>query len=379
MKKTLLAACVIAATQSNALASEIRINGFANIVAGKASSGDSLYGFNDDISFSPQSLFAIQISGDVNDKLTATAQLLARGANDYEADFEWAYMTYQLSDNTSVSAGRLRLPLFRYSASLDVGYSYHWITAPDSVYNVPFNNLDGVRLDYSGYSGDFEYNVQLAIGTFENSVSIAGENSQITGKNVVLGTFEGQYNSFKARGVFGQGDVSITNATLEQAFGGLAQISPSLSDDVAFNEDTSLFYGVGLEYDNFDWFVSSEYTVIDVEDSFLPKESSYYVTAGIRFGKLTPSLTYEVSDAIEDFKFVDQIGGLPAQFQPLATQIVLGTQIAQQEDTNTLTLGLRYDFETNVAFKLDFSTRTNELLTTDKDVSVIRAAVNYIF
>ena len=104
---------------------EVRINGFANLIGGMTSSEDSLYGYSDSINFSEESLFAIQVSGDINDKMTATGQMVARGENDYDAEFEWAYITYQATDNVSITGGRLRLPLFNYSSSLDVGYSYH--------------------------------------------------------------------------------------------------------------------------------------------------------------------------------------------------------------------------------------------------------------
>src|SRR5690606_23954394 len=98
--------------------------------------------------------------------MTATGQLVARGSNDYDPDFEWSYMSFAATDKLSISAGRLRLLLFSYSASKDVGYSYHWIATPSSVYDVPFNNLDGIRLDYSTYAGDWEYNTSLSAGTF---------------------------------------------------------------------------------------------------------------------------------------------------------------------------------------------------------------------
>ena len=83
--KTLIALACAATFTANA---EVRINGFANLIAGVTSSEDTLYGYDDKISFSEESLFAIQISGDVNDKITATGQLVARGADDYDPDFE---------------------------------------------------------------------------------------------------------------------------------------------------------------------------------------------------------------------------------------------------------------------------------------------------
>jgi hypothetical protein len=67
---------------------EVRVNGFANLTAGISASGDTLYGFTDRISFSEQSLFAIQVSGDINEKMTATGQIVARGSEDFEAGFE---------------------------------------------------------------------------------------------------------------------------------------------------------------------------------------------------------------------------------------------------------------------------------------------------
>jgi|TARA_R110002167_G_scaffold101513_2_gene264333 hypothetical protein len=77
---------------------------------------------------------------------TITGQLVARGENDFDAKFEWAYISYQVSDNLSVSAGRLRQPFFKYSASQDVGYSYHWIAPPLAVHDVGVSNIDGVKL-----------------------------------------------------------------------------------------------------------------------------------------------------------------------------------------------------------------------------------------
>ena len=45
-------------------------------------------GYDDNIDFSQQSNFAIQFDADIND-VTATAQLIARGENDYDVDMEW--------------------------------------------------------------------------------------------------------------------------------------------------------------------------------------------------------------------------------------------------------------------------------------------------
>lgn len=356
---------------------DMRINGFANLTGGIASSDDSLYGYDDNISFSSQSLFAIQVSADINSKMTATGQLVARGNEDFQAGFEWAYISYEISDNSSISAGRLRLPLFRYSASLDVGYSYHWVVAPQSIYDVTFNNIDGVRYDYSGYTGDLEYLFQVTAGKIDTAFTLGGSPGNLTVNNVISLTGDFTYNNWKFRGVFAQGETTFDINDLAPVFDQLGQISPTISDSLDANEDNGIFYGGSVEYDAFDWFVAAEYTAVEVEDSFYPDEDNYYITAGIRTGKWTPFITYEVGEANKAPKFLDQVSSVPAPFQPAVTQILVGVQQNVASEDSTLSLGARYDLGTNVALKADISRNTNEVDDTDR--TLVRFSVNYVF
>lgn len=380
MKKTLTLLALGCATAFSANA-EVRINGFANLVTGITSSDDALYGYDDSFSFSDESLFAIQISGDINDKMTATGQLVAKGSNDYEAEFEWAYITYQATDNLSVSAGRLRLPLFRYSASKDVGYSYHWVSAPRAVYDVAFNNLEGFRLDYNDYAGDWEYGFQLAAGTINSTIDVSdGQGGEETvdynAKNAVVLTAEATYEWFKIRAVAGRGTSDFQPNVLETTF---AQLPANIADSLRIDEDTSTFYGLGVEVDQFDWFVSAEVTEVDVEDSFSPKDTAYYVTAGIRTGKFTPSITYEVLDGnADDPRFLDQVAALPEPFQAPVGAAVVGIQQAFADEYSLVTLGLRYDMDTNVALKADISKYSDDI-DDSADATLVRLAINYVF
>ena len=382
MKKLVLTSAVALALAPNMANADIRINGFANLTAGFTTSEiddprgqtTSLFGYDDNIDFSNGSLFAIQISGDVNENVTATAQLVARGENDYKADFEWAYMTYTVNDNLALNAGRLRLPLFRYSASSDVGYSFHWTQTPFSVYDVPFTNLDGVRIDYTNYIGDWDYTLQFGTGTYSSEIG----GGVADGKNVLLFTAEATYESFKARLVYGQSDTTFSEPTTDAAFAQLAQISPILADKVALRDDKGTFKGIGLEYDNFTWFISGEITEVAGEESFSATDVAYFITMGTRIGKFTPSLTHEARDGVEDTKFLADIAALPAQFQPAAAQVIVGFQNFFYEDYALTTLGLRYDLDSQVALKLDVSSYDDKLEDA-LDATIVRASVNYVF
>jgi hypothetical protein len=385
--KKLIALSVITLASLSAQA-EVRINGFANLIGGITSSDESLYGYDDTFSFKSQSLFAVQVSGDINSKMTATGQLVARGLNDYDPDFEWAYMTFKASDNLSISAGRLRLPLFNYSASKDVGYSYHWMTAPEAVYNVPFNNLDGVRLDYSTYSGDWEYNASLSAGTFSDKAFGAN----LSGDNVLILAGEASYEWFKIRAVAGTGKTTIdlasatTNDVIQLGSGLDLMAAVGFSDlanDLQLENDTGEFLGLSAQVDKFDWFVSAEITSIDVAQSFLAKTVAYYITAGIRTGAWTPSLTYEKSKTDDDIKFQNGIGQIAASQLPDSAKqglmaVAVGSQLFSQGENSVMSATLRYDYDTNVAFKMDLS-KNNNVLDDSLDATLLRFGVNYVF
>ena len=59
MKKLSVAVAICAAIASGYANAEVRINGFASIVGGKSLDSDStLYGYDDDITFKNESVFA---------------------------------------------------------------------------------------------------------------------------------------------------------------------------------------------------------------------------------------------------------------------------------------------------------------------------------
>ena len=77
MKKLSVAVAICCALATSGASAEVRINGFASIVGGKSLDSDqTLYGYDDDISFKNESVFALQLTADLQEKLTATAQIV---------------------------------------------------------------------------------------------------------------------------------------------------------------------------------------------------------------------------------------------------------------------------------------------------------------
>ena len=162
MKKIPLAIALCAVCASASSFAEVHINGFASIVGGKTLDDDTTrYGYDNDISFKNESVFALQLSADLQDKLSATAQIVARGNNSFDAEFEWAYLTYEFTDELQLSAGKMRVPFYRYSDFLDVGYAYRWVRPPQSVYSIPFSTYEGLSLLHTSQIGDWDSTLQV--------------------------------------------------------------------------------------------------------------------------------------------------------------------------------------------------------------------------
>jgi hypothetical protein len=172
--------CSLALSSTVAMA-EVSFSGFASINAGKVLSGTGVpqYGideptfladypivsaYTDEISFEPETLFGLQINAPLGEGLSATAQIVARGANDFDAQFEWAYLTYELNENWSIQAGKKRLPLFYYSDFYDVGYAYVWMRAPADNYTWQIFNYNGINALYTGSIGDWSVTGNIYTG-----------------------------------------------------------------------------------------------------------------------------------------------------------------------------------------------------------------------
>jgi hypothetical protein len=392
--KTKLAFLTAASLLAAPAFAEIQINGFANLIGGMTLDDDeAVYDYDSDFTFDPASVFGLQVRGDVSDKLSATAQLVGRGSDDYDASFEWAYMTYVVNNNVSISAGRIRLPLFKYSASLDVGYSYHWLTPPDSVYGIAFNNIDGVRLDYSTYSGDWEYGAQFTVGRVQADTFISGTPAELELENVVAVSFEATRDWFSARTLFARGTTTAVNEDFDTFVAGMGQFgafipsATAAAEGFSVNEDSGTFFEIAIDIDKYDWFIGAEFTKTEVDDAIIASDEAWYVTAGMRFGKFTPHITYEVEEA-DNGDQVALVAGLPSMIDTgdavtdatwsAIYQAATGIAADQAQDTSAVTLGLRYDVEPGFALKAGVTWYSDDLIDAN-DATLLRVGANYTF
>ncbi|MDO6718879.1 porin [Psychrosphaera sp. 1_MG-2023] len=365
---------------------EVRINGFASIVAGTSMDEDkSLYGYDDTLSFKPESLFALQVSSDLGDGLSATSQIIARGENDYDATFEWAYFSYAISDSTQLSVGRMRIPFYRYSDYLDVGYAYTWVRPPKSVYNLTFSTYDGASLLYTSTMGEWDSSLQLIVGSFEGSVNVLSDDdpaklSNMYGINWTVGNYW-----LTARAVYMQADASISfvndpdpTQQLNQFVGLLGAIGATdAANGLLIEEDDGSFLGIGVSIDYENFLIDSEFTRVEVEDTLIATQNQYYISFAYRFDEWTPYISFEHrKDENDD----DYSAGLPTDLNlgggPIDVRAAYqATLISQETENDVFSVGARYNFHPSAALKFDYTKRERQT----SDASVLSVGLDLVF
>ena len=366
-------------------ADAISINGFGSIIAGQTlDSDEALYSYDEDISFQEESRFAIQVAAPIGEKFSATAQIMARGRDDFDPQFEWAYVSYQATENVIVMAGRQRFNLYKYSDYLDVGYAYHWIRPPQGVYSVPFNSGNGLGFLYHESFDEFDFQASYkmlaeSISDYVPSGTDGIQPAKFEAKLSHLINLDFTRDSFN----FGLNfalvpDLSyeaVELVSLEAALNsGLtpAQVE-AIMKDVRINNEKAQFYGGYIGYDTGDWFLLSEYTKYEFDEAnAFSDQESVYLSAGIRINEFTFHASYG-RDKNKPTSKADQL--VP---DPTLAAAVKQAITSQQEDSNSYSIGARWEVEGGVALKVDY-TSLNDDHDDSSDADMVSMGIDFVY
>lgn len=127
---------------------------------------DAIYTERGGLQFGPDTKLGLQGTATLPDpRFSATAQVVSRGSQNGRVDLEWLYATYRVTENTSIQAGRKRLPLFYYSDSQDVGFSLPWTHLPPQVYGWEAVNYNGFSLQHRDQWHDWDVSINVLAGS----------------------------------------------------------------------------------------------------------------------------------------------------------------------------------------------------------------------
>ncbi|MBL4910136.1 MAG: porin [Alteromonadaceae bacterium] len=381
IKSSLLAvsSCLLLNTVSNVAMADVNFNGFASIVGGvTTASGEQLYGYNDNIDFKKGSLFALQASSDLENGLGVTAQIIARGANDWDPKFEWAYLSYDATDNLRFLVGRQRAPFYMYSDFLDVSYAYPWITPPNGVYNLLFDSFDGIGILYSGQLGEFDTTTHFIYGKNDSAVSALGETITPDFKDFTGLSFSANREWLTLRAAYFQANMTMPFQFLQPLQNGWAQTGfTDISNDVVMNGDKGTFIELGMQIDYNDYILNAEYTNLTLDHTPFGDQKSYYVMVGKRIDNFLVHITYgKDDDSKNDFTASAPFGVAPTlDFLKASTQQIIASQ---KSDEKYLIVGLRWDFHDSAALKFEYTSFSDNLNNTN-DANLFRVALVTVF
>lgn len=388
MKKTLLATSLMAAIiSSHAQASDIDFSGYGSIRGGLLVNDDitpQYFGYDDKVDFKNESLFALQAKATLNDKWNATIVLQARGEEDFDLEARWAYLSYELSPETTLSFGRFALPYFRNSDTQDIGYSHNYSRLPTSIYlGEEYDIIEGIRVMHSTFVGDGDLTFKGSYGSFSGEVNDRGFELD----NILQGSVEYTYEWFSIFAGVLTADASFdTNAGLNI---GLEQSLPgyTVSNGTAFNpsnvavynmedlyadEDTALYWSTGFTIDYENWLFNAEYAAYDIDDSFFEETQVMYVSLGYRFDKAVVSFVHQDYDTSYDY---DQA----SSEDPFINAFVVGTtdSLFKPDAYDAQGVHLRYDLDQGVAVKVEYTVINNDLA--DESASLVTFGIDFIY
>ncbi|MUT71035.1 hypothetical protein [Stutzerimonas frequens] len=298
-----LAAVCLAATPAFALEQgEHRFNGFGTVGfthLGGEDDGRS-YGVqgqtNDSWRGDQLSKFGAQLSYGITDTLGVTVQATAKAQQDeWKANLEWAYLSLQANDLLMLRAGRLRSPVYMYSESLDVGYSYPWLRLPDEVYSqVQVTNYEGVDAVYTMPLSYGSVTFQLAGGQAKNRDYYAYDEQF----DIDYGKLFGASVSL-ASNDFGTLRIGYVEADIKTDISGTVDVGGGMMRTLSLldlDKEKGKFTSIGYQYDNGTWVSSNEWTSRMIENDDMESIDSFYLMGGRRFGDFLPHLTYAQLD-----------------------------------------------------------------------------------
>ncbi|MGH1470581.1 MAG: hypothetical protein ACRBCS_05270 [Cellvibrionaceae bacterium] len=340
---------------SDGLSEDLKLSGFARFIGGYLDEKEASFkGYDDDFTIRPNSLFALQGVYTPIDELSITAQAIARTGEDADSGIEWLYLTYRPFESVQIKAGKLRTPFFALSDVLDVGYAYPWITPPQQVYNAYlFETFEGIDLVYSYENYLFESSIEIYTGRHDGDIDVVGQQTDFSVRNLhgIIGKI--QLENFELRVARYAADIDLEDgplATIKNAlsFYGFTQSVESLRTKGKVDANQ-----ISLNYDNLNYFFRTELVELETDFEIAPNVKSYYFTAGYNFSTVTTHLTY----AVGKNKLGKPAQDIPLGVSPLLDGLAFGYnsifRAVNQDNLKSWTLGIRWDFRQNLAFKAE--------------------------
>jgi len=326
MRKVHLLPLAIALASSTAYAveqGEFVYHGFGTVGITHLGGEDDLdYGIqgqtNDGWRGDQLSKFAVQGQYGITDTLSLTGQLGTKPVQDsWEVGPGNIYLAWQANDNLTLRGGRIGTPIYMYSETLQVGFSYPWLRLPEEVYSlVQLTSHDGA---------DILYNRSTALGAL--SFQLSGGNAIGREQYALDDMHDIDYRDVFATSLalstdnFGTFRIGYAEADLKITVDDVVTIPVLGQRNVALVEldgQKGKFSSIGHQYDNGTWVSAAEAVKLQIENNEEAETNAFYLMGGRRFGDYLAHVTYGQLDEPAG-RQVSMTYGLNYSFSPTVT------------------------------------------------------------
>lgn len=292
--------------------------------------------------------FGIQATARFSDAWSLTAQGLARKSGErdqFGADLNWAFAKYQVNDDVAVRVGRIGMPIYMLSDSVNIGYASTMLRPPTEMYRqVPLDYASGGDLLYQHSFGDTTATAQFAYGSARNKTS----GPTTANAHIMAAQLQLENGPFTYRAGYSRARISLHSAGITTMLAALRQAGfGPVADQLNPVDNRGSFASVGFTMDYRNVLAQAEYGKRKVDSALAPDSSAWYVMLGYRWGKWVPF--YVHGDMKQDSPRT--VAALPAS-GPLAPLSAVVDAAVKSPLQSTDAAGLRWDFNKSAALKV---------------------------
>lgn len=364
---------------------------------------------NSNASFLSDSSLGLQLNYVPNPQFEAAVQVVARDKQNTSLgnSVEWAFLAWHPNEAIDLRAGRMGLDIFLISEYRNLGFAQPWVRPPTEFYGwIPFFSVNGVDAAYNFQYGDTRWRIKGQFGTSASDIPLDANNAfRFTADNVRDLTVQAERGpwQFKAGySIFTAGSqphnfAPVNNGLANVAANALAPAAiraeaASLNSGFWLRGASVRYASVGTAYDDGTWLMQAELAKISSDSRMLPTGRSGYATLGRRFGSLTPYLSLARfqpdENAVVPVNNWSPLGATAAGLQNTAVAAYNNFRV----DQRTATLGLRWDFDSRAALKVQWDRshigargyglwQVNNLVdgSSSKNVDLLSITVDFVF
>lgn len=317
------------------------------------------------------SRLGIQARKELSPGWDAVAQLVAQEKvdNSFEEAIEMAFVRYHNGSDFSFRLGRMALDTFQLSEYRNIGYSYHWVRPPTEFYGwIPYSHYDGFKAVYE--LGDFEslLRFEAFIGKSKSTVNIGYKDDPTSLNYVKSAPVFGGGVTWEKDNLILRAYISryrfVENTNALNALLGyvndptIAFYWPEASDiaqDYAI-ENVKVTYGaIGFSWTPGPWHYQGEVSFVNASNFGVYDGERAYIQVGRRFGDFLPHITFSKSWDTRNFPYDPPAitGNTPLDSALQGLYGTLKDNLSSGKiNQYTVSLGLRWDFATQKALKV---------------------------